>query len=314
LRPDVGSIVTKDRTWRRRLSDFIDTSSGRFIILHGPIYVILYLILLFPFLLEIFLSFSNWEPGRGEWWLAQFNYGLGFSMVFQDVRLWYSVGRTFLISGVAVCVEFVLGLIGAMVFSRAFFGKRILTSVFLIPMFFMPVVVAYNFWMMFQPQGPINFLVGRIIGKDIIIPWLSEGGPALAAIIVADIWQWTPFMFLIMTSGILALPENPISAAKVLGASEWQIFRYVKLPMLKNIIIIAFVIRFMEALKLFDTAFIMTGGGPGFMTETLSIYTYIVSISNGRLGYGSSVALVLLILILFIVTPAVRPILRRREV
>jgi multiple sugar transport system permease protein len=132
------------------------------------------------------------------------------------------------------------------------------------------------------------------------------------AIILTDIWQWTPFMFLIMTAGVLSLPENPVMAAKVLGASDWQTFRYVKLPMLKNIIIIALVIRFMEALKIFDAPFIMTGGGPGFHTETISIYAFVASIVNGRLGYGSSLALILLIIFLLIITPSVRPILRRR--
>jgi len=274
--------------------------------------VILFLILLFPFLLEIFLSFSGWEPGKGDWWLAQFNYGQSFAAVFRDVRLWLAVGRTFLIAGVAVLGELILGLLGAMVFSRRFTGKKIITSIFLIPMFFMSVVVGQNFYMMFQPGGAINYVVGAMTGTQIEIPWLAQAGTGLAALIITDIWQWAPFMFLILSSGVLALPQNPISAAKVLGASEWQIFRRIQLPMLKNIMIIAVVIRFMEALKLFDTVYIMTGGGPGAATETLSMYAYIISVSMGRLGYSSAVALVILILILLILTPAVRPILRRQ--
>ncbi|MGC8961327.1 MAG: carbohydrate ABC transporter permease [Candidatus Bathyarchaeia archaeon] len=304
--------MAQAKSFRERLSEFSDTAPGRFLILHGPIYVVLYLILLFPFLLEIYLSFSDWEPGRGEWWLAHFNYGLGFSRIFGDFRLWRSVGITFLIAAIAVGAEFSLGLIGAALFSRSFKGKRALTAMFLVPMFFMPVVVAYNFWMMFQPTGPINFIVGKMVGREVVYPWLSRAGSAFAALIITDIWQWTPFMFLILNAGMLSLPQTPIEAAKVLGASEWQIFRHIKLPMLKNIIIIALVIRFMEALKLFDTPYILTGGGPGFATETLSIYTYIVGVQTGRLGYGSSISMLLLILILLIISPAVRPILRRR--
>jgi multiple sugar transport system permease protein len=304
--------LAQSKSLREKFLEFSETVPGRFLILHGPAYVILYVILLFPFLLEIFLSFSDWEPGRGEWWLAHFNYGLGFSRIFGNFRLWRSVGLTFLIACIAVGVELALGLIGAALFSRSFKGKRGLTALFLIPMFFMPVVVAYNFWMMFQPTGPINFVVGKLIGREVIYPWLSRRGSAFAALIITDIWQWTPFMFLILNAGMLSLPQNPIDAARVLGASEWQIFRHIKLPMLKNVIIIAIVIRFMEALKLFDTPIILTGGGLGFATETLSIYTYIVSIQTGRLGYGSSIAMVLLILILLIISPAVRPILRRR--
>ncbi|MEM3072656.1 MAG: hypothetical protein QW172_04285, partial [Candidatus Bathyarchaeia archaeon] len=105
--------MSRPKTWRERVLEFSETSSGRFLTLHGPIYVILYLILLFPFLLEIYLSFSDWEPGRGEWWLAHFNFGLGFPSIISDIRLWYSVGRTFLMAGAAVGLEFLLGLIGA---------------------------------------------------------------------------------------------------------------------------------------------------------------------------------------------------------
>ncbi len=136
------------KTWREKILGFSETSSGRFLILHGPIYVILFLILLFPFLLESYLSFSDWEPGRGEWWFAHFNYSLGFSKIASDVRLWSSVVRTFLMASAAVGLEFLLGLIGAVLFSREFKGRRELTAMFLVPMFFMPVVVAYNFWMM----------------------------------------------------------------------------------------------------------------------------------------------------------------------
>ena len=298
--------------WKKRFLDYADKPVGRFLLLQGPIQALLFSILLFPFLLEIYLSLSAWEPGPTPWFLAEFNYGQSFVQIVQDIRFLLSVGRTFLITGIAVTAEFLLGLAGALIFSKSFRGKKVLTSIFLIPMFFMPIIVAYNFWMIFQPQGPLNYIISLIIGRPFLLPWLSREIPALIAIILTDIWEWTPFMFLIMTSGIMALPENPISAAKVLGASDWQVFRMVKLPMLKNIIIIALVIRFMEAIKIFDTPFIMTGGGPGFATETLSIYTFIISIQNGRLGYGAAAALILLISILLLITPAVRPILRRR--
>lgn len=300
------------KNWRRKLSDFVDNPKNRFLILLGPIHVVLFLVLLFPFLLMIFLSLSGWEPGKIPWWLAQFNYGVGFLKVFGDARFIWSLARTFLIVAPAVGLEFVFGLIGALLFSKAFRGKKLIATLFLMPMFFMPVVVGYNFWMIFQPRGPLNYILSLMLGRAVEIPWLTERSAAMTAIILSDVWQWTPFMFLIMTAGVLSLPENPIMAAKVLGASNWQTFMYVKLPMLKNIIVIALIIRFMEALKLFDLPFIMTGGGPGFHTETLSIYAFVVAMVSGRLGYGSSLALILLILFLLIITPAIRPILRRR--
>ena len=300
------------RNWHQKFLDFIDNPKNRFLVLLGPIHVVLFLVLLFPFLLMIFLSLSGWEPGKISWWLAQFNYGIGFINVFTDARFIYSFLRTFLIVAPAVGVEFVFGLIGALLFSKTFRGKKLIATFFLIPMFFMPVVVGYNFWMIFQPRGPLNYIVGLMVGRDFELSWLSDRYAAIAALIIADVWQWTPFMFLLMTAGVLSLPENPIMAAKVLGASDWQIFRHIKLPMLKNIIVIALIIRLMEALKLFDMPFIMTGGGPGFHTETISIYAFVVSIVSGRLGYGSSLALIILIVFLLIIAPSVRPILRRR--
>jgi len=210
----------------------------------------------------------------------------------------------------AVAGEFLIGLYLANLLSKTFRGKRLVFSLLLSPMFVMPIVVGYAFWMIFQPAGPLDHFFTVITGINLMAtPWLSRANLAWIALILTDIWHWTPFMFLVLYAGLMSIPENPINAAKVLGASGWQIFKDIKLPMMKNVIIIAIVIRSMEVMKFFDELFIMTGGGPGFDTETISMFTFTQAISNSRIAYGSTAAIIILLISLILVVKAVRPVL-----
>ncbi len=300
----------KSRNWRRSIQDRVNSKWGLILILVGPIHALLFSLLLFPFLLEIFVALSSWTPYGGEWWQAEFNYGINFQKLIVDLRFLLSIGRTALITGIAVGAEFIFGLILALTFTRRFKGKKVLVSLFLVPMFIMPIIVGYDFWMLLQPSGPINHAISVITGTEFSVKWLARPNLAVFSIIITDIWHWTPFMFLILMSGLLAVPENPVHAAKVLGASTWQIFKDIKLPMIKNIILIAVVIRAMEVMKLFDEIYIMTGGGPGFATETISLYTYTMGLVNARFGFASAAAIIILLMTLIIISKIVRPVLR----
>ena len=301
----------KSKNWRRSIQDRVNSKWGIILILVGPIHALLFSLLLFPFLLEIFVALSAWTPYGGEWYRADFNYGVHFQKLATDLRFLTSIGRTVLITVIAVTLEFTCGLILALTFTRRFKGKRVLVSLFLIPMFIMPIIVGYDFWMLLQPSGPINHALSVVTGLDITTKWLAHSDLAVFSIILTDVWHWTPFMFLILMSGLLAVPENPVHAAKVLGASTWQIFKDIKLPMLKNIILIAVVIRALEVMKLFDEIYIMTGGGPGFATETISLYIYTMGLVNARFGYGTAAAIIILLLTLIIISKIVRPVMRR---
>lgn len=130
---------------------------------------------------------------------------------------------------------------------------------------------------------------------------------------LADVWQWTPFLFLILYSGLGALPPEPVEAGMTLGASRWQIFRYISFPMLKPVIIIALVIRALEAFKIFDLVYIMTGGGPGTSTESLSLYIYNIGFRFGQLSYAAAMAVLILIMISIITRLGIRPLAYREE-
>jgi len=303
-----------NRSLLEKLSRIANTKTGIVILLIGPIQFLLFLILLTPFLIEIFLSLSSWDPAKGNWWMAKFDFGLGFLTILQDPRFLMALGRTAMFVGLAVPAEFLIGLYLANLVSKNFRGKKVVFSLFLLPMFVMPLIVGYTFWMIFQPSGPIDHVLTIATGIDFMsTPWLSNATLAWIALIITDVWHWTPFMFLILYSGLVSLPENPISAAKVLGASEWQVFKDIKIPMLRNIIIIALVIRAMEAVKLFDEIYLMTGGGPGFDTETISMYTFTTAIITARIGYGSTAAIIVLLISLVLIITAVRPVLLIRE-
>jgi ABC-type sugar transport system permease subunit len=133
----------------------------------------------------------------------------------------------------------------------------------LVPMMIVPAVAGYVFWLFFQSNGPLNAIISMIIQQPFTVTWLSSEFTALAAVIIAEVWEWTPLMFLILLSGLVGLPEDQMRAATMLGASFWQKFRYLMLPMMKPIIVIALVIRGMEAVKIFDMIYLMTGGRSG---------------------------------------------------
>jgi multiple sugar transport system permease protein len=209
--------------------------------------------------------------------------------------------------GIAVPLEFLIGLGLAFLFLEEFRGKRLFHTVMLIPMMIVPAVTGFIFWMLFQSNGPINAMLSLVAGQSVTILWLTRETPAIIAVIVAEVWQWTPLMFLILLSGLVGLPEDQMRAATMLGASFWQKFRYLMLPMLTPIIVIALVIRFMEAVKIFDSIFLMTAGGPARATETLSIYMYKAAFQQVRWSFAAAAAITVLVIMTIIASYALRP-------
>ena len=183
----------------------------------------------------------------------------------------------------------------ATLFAHNFVGKKIFYSVLLMPMMVVPAVAGYMFFMLFQSTGPINNLLSHFTATPVSVAWLSNPNLALLAVIIADIWQWTPLMFLILLAGLSGVPDDQVKAATLLGANAWQRFVTIVLPKMKAIMIIALAIRVIENFKIFDTLYIMTGGGPGVATETISVYFY--KLTTQDLAWGNVAAIALAILI-----------------
>jgi multiple sugar transport system permease protein len=215
-----------------------------------------------------------------------------------DREFWNSLMITILFVIVVVTVEFILGFILALLLNRDFKGKRILVSLAVIPMTMAPIAVGLIWSSALNYElGIITYLV-KSIGIPLKDALLGTTATALPTLMFIDIWQWTPFMFLIMLAGLHGLPKEPYEAAAVDGASRWQTFRMLTLPLLKPLIIIALLLRFIDAFKTMDQVYILTGGGPGNATDFVSIYAYRTNFKIWNLGYGASGVLVIFIIIL----------------
>lgn len=265
-----------------------------------PAQVLVLFISVFPLLMQLYISVTDWSPLDGVgWWDAwqSWNTFANYTDLMSDNRFWSALGRTALVMVVCVPVEFLLGFALALLFMDDFRGKRVFYSILLMPMMVVPAVAGYMFFMLFQSGGPVNDIISRLTGTTFTLAWLSSPQWALAAVMIADIWQWTPLMFLILLAGLSGVPDDQLKAATLLGASWPQRFRTIILPKMKTIIIIALAIRVIENFKIFDTLYIMTGGGPGVATETISVYIYKVTQNDLIWGYVAAIALVILIVL-----------------
>jgi multiple sugar transport system permease protein len=275
-----------------------------------PARLVLFSIIIFPLLTVVYISMTGWTPTRGGNWMEAYRFwdwGRNYVEVVRDPFFWRALGRTFLIVVIAVPLEFLLGLGLAFLFVEKFPGKRILYALQLVPMMIVPAVAGYMFWVLFQSNGPINFFISALTGQPFELSWLSSEGTATIAIIVAEVWQWTPLMFLILLSGLVGLPEDQMRAADMLGTSFWQKLRWLILPMMKPIIIIALVLRGMEAVKIFDAIFLMTAGGPARGTESISVYMYKVAFQQVRWSFSAAAAMIILVIMTIIASYALRP-------
>jgi len=198
-------------------------------------------------------------------------------------------------TAVCLAIEFGLGLALALLLNTGVRGRSLFRSILLLPMMLPPIVVAVIWRLMFnQDFGVINGGL-RQLGFDISsLTWQASPTLAMFSVIVVDVWQWTPFIFLILLAGLQAIPEDPYEAAQIDGASRWQIFRDITFPLLKPAVLIALLLRTMDLFRTFDQIYILTDGGPGFATETISLYIYKTAYRFRDFGYAIAMSFVML--------------------
>lgn len=272
-----------------------------------PAVALLLLVGIVPLVFSLALTFHDWTMGKpaGPRFIGLENYRI---ILFEDGHFWESLLRGFHFTALAVGGEFLLGLGLALLLGREFAGRGVFVTLFLLPMFIAPITVGLIWRFMYNPQvGVINFLL-RLVGIQGPV-WLGDPDIAMPAVVLVDLWQWTPFMFLILFTGILALPVEVMEAARVDGADGWQRLVFITLPLLKPVILVALALRLIDTLRVFDTIFVLTRGGPADATEVLSLYIYKVGLSFFRMGYATALSYVLLI----IITIVVRLLIRRLE-
>ena len=259
----------------------------------SPAFFIMFFVALVPFVFAVVLSLTDMNlmyPSPPKFVGLQ-----NFVELIHDKRFINALRNTFLFVTSSVLLELLLGLFLAYVIfiSSKGFIRSILILFIAFPMMLPRVTTGLLWKFLYNPLfSPIGFLFQKI---GVTFAPLSSPDTALFAVVFADFWQWTPFFILILLSGLEALPSSLFESASIDGASEKQKFLYVVFPMLKPIIWIAVMFRIIDALRTFDTIYVMTGGGPGISTETLDIYAYLIGISQGgRISYATAAAFVLL--------------------
>jgi len=223
-----------------------------------------------------------------------------------DIRFLVGFRNTLFIAGVTSILQLLLGLGIALIFAKkALKGVNIFKLIILIPMVIMPVA-AGSIWktMLHYEAGPVNHWI-TLLGLS-RVRWLLQFPEGIYSFIVADVWQWTPFVTITLFAGLYSLPREPFEAAIVDGATRWQVFRYLTLPLLSRLLMIVFLLRSIELLKEFDKIFTLTTGGPGHSTETISLYIYRLGMEYFRMGYASSVSYVFLLVAVIAFTALLR--------
>ena len=229
-----------------------------------------------------------------------------YARLLGDARFWNSFFNTFYFTAVSVSIELLLGLLIALALHRAFPGRGMMRAVVLIP-WAVPTVVSAKMWQwIYNPDfGVLNYLLRECGVISANVNWLGHKYFAIHGVVLADVWKTTPFMALLLLAGLQVIPQDLYKAAMVDGAGAWRRFRHITLPLLRPAILIALLFRTLDAFRMFDTVYVLTGGGPGDKTETLSVYAYKLMFQTLQFGYGSAVsvitfACVLLISVLYI--------------
>ena len=263
----------------------------------GPAVIWIVAFTIFPLFYALYTSLYSFRFGQRFGFIGVGN----FTRLFTDENLLSSlrVTLTFVVSTVAV--EMVLGVALALLLSREIRGSNVMRGIATLPLFATPVAVGYlAITLYYEQDGPINSLIEAFGGKD--IPWLSDPFWALVAVILVDIWQWTPFVFLITLAGLQGLPSELYDAARVDGAGAFQNFRYLTLPLLAPLLWLILLLRMVEAFRVFDIPVSLTLGGPGRATEVYSLYTYRTALRFFDHGYAAAQGILLLVIVMLIVT------------
>jgi len=274
-----------------------------------PTLLFLFAISIVPLVYSLVVSFLRYNLMDPE--PARFVGLRNFQLIFTSPDFWNSLGVTLGFVIMAVGAEFLIGLALALVLSRDVPRIGIFRSLILVPLSLAPIVVGLLWrFLLGTEYGIINYFI-TVVGLP-RVDFLSNTTLALGVIALVDVWQWTPFMFLILLAGVQALPADPFEAAAIDGASRGQMFRYITLPLLRYPILVALLLRTIDSFRVYDLIFMMTRGGPINATDTLSWHIYNIGFRNFNMSYASALSWVMLIVVSIVVSIFVRLLLERK--
>ncbi|SIQ61572.1 sugar ABC transporter permease [Bosea sp. TND4EK4] len=286
-----ASLDDVTATAARESADF----TPRYWLFSLPAVLVIAAVIVFPWIYTLFMSLQDWKIGGGSEFV-----GLGnFMDLAKDQRFVESMGHTVYFTVLAVVLPIVFGTAAALVFHREFPARGLLRTIFIMPMMATPVAVALVWTMMFHPQlGVLNYLLSLVgIGPS---AWVYDPGTVIPTLVMVEVWHWTPLVMLIVLGGLAGLPKEPYESALIDGANDWHMFRHITLPLVWPFIMVAIVIRTIDALKAFDTIFVITQGGPGTASETMNIFLYLQAFQFYKIGYASAVVVIFFIIIIML--------------
>ncbi len=280
------------KTAVRTLTRFIDRRQD--LAYPAPAVAALFIIVIIPIVFNLYLAFTKWTIGLGQ---PRFIGLDNFIELLSDERVLNGMKVMIYFSGLSLTLEMALGLLIAVYFNRRFKGSEVVQAIYIIPFAATPVAVALIWRIMLNPEiGVLNYLL-----KSVGLPgslWVSSAKTVIPALVMVDVWKWTPMITLIVLAGLKSLPHDPYEAARIDGANTVQIFWHITLPLIWPVLIAALMLRSLDNLKEFDMIYTITQGGPGISSETLYLYSYNVGFSFFKAGYGSALMVVVFLIVL----------------
>lgn len=264
----------------------------------APLIAMLVVFTIYPLIYNIWLSFHEYAPFRRRLEPVGLD---NWRLLISDERFWDSITVTFTYFSTVLVIQVVLGMAIALLLDCEQKGFGLLRALLTLTLVIPPAITGMMFLLIEDPEfGVLTYILEGIGILDGTNPILATSSTALLGVMLADIWQWTPFMVLIFLAGLRSLPPEPYEAAMLDGASAWQTFRRITLPLMWKVIAVAVLIRGIDLFRIFDYMFVMTSGGPGTSTYTLSLYAWQQTFSFIKWGYGATISLVSLVIILII--------------
>jgi len=270
----------------------------------APSIFVLLLIGVFPLVYLLVVSFQGITMTNND---ASFQGLRNYALLFNDTRLWESLLHTLIFTAIALPIELVLGLWMAQLFIDHLPGRQIFIALLVLPVVISPIVAGATWSLMFDNRyGPINQVIGWLAGREATLLWTISPQLVYPAILAAEVWQWTPFMFLLLLAALSAVDPSQLEAAAIDGAGYWRTFWRIVLPAIWPVMAVAILIRGLDLFRLFDIVWVLTRGGPGTQTETLSIFTYVKGFQQFETSYTAAVALLIIVGLSVVVTLALR--------
>lgn len=269
-----------------------------------PAVFVLLAVSIFPLIYLVIVSFQNITMLEID---TSFVGLANYARIFEDERLWRAILHTAIITCIALPLELVFGFLLAQLFLDRIPGRQIFVSLLVLPTAISPIVAGATWRLMFDVRfGPIGQILSFFAGEPVNILWTVNPVYVYPAIIICEVWQWTPFMFLLLLAALSNVDQSQLEAAELDGASYFRMLRQIVLPAIAPVVAIAVLIRGLDLIRIFDIIWVLTEGGPGSMSETISLYTYVIGFSQFETSYTAAVALLVIALLTVVVMLALR--------